>query len=51
VDKVKICVNGKDGLKFLSDMGNMTSKLQPPLQSVPAVAVNNVRKYQISLRK
>jgi len=51
VDKVKICVNGKDGLRFLSEMGNKTSNLDPQLQSVPAVAINNVRKLQMFLRK
>ena len=51
MDKVKICVNGKDGLRFLSEMGNKTSNLDPQLQSVPAVAINNVRKLQMFLRK
>jgi len=51
VDKVKTCVTGEDGLKFLSEMGNKTSKLDPQLQSVPAVAINNVRKHQVFLRK
>lgn len=41
VDKVKDCVSGKVGLRFLSEMGNKTSNLQPPLQGVPAVAINN----------
>lgn len=49
--KVKNCVNGKDGLRFLSEMGNKTSNLDPQLQSVPAVAINNVRKHQVFLRK
>jgi len=51
VDKVKTCANGKDGQTYLSEMGNKTSKLDPQLQSVPAVAINNVRKLQIFLRK
>jgi hypothetical protein len=51
VDKVKNCVNGKDGLRFLSEMGNKTSNLDPQLQSVPAVAINNVRKHQVFLRE
>jgi hypothetical protein len=41
VDKVKTCANGKDGQTYLSEMGNKTSKLDPQLQSVPAVAINN----------
>jgi len=44
-------MNGKDGLRFLSEMGNKTSNLDPQLQSVPAVAINNVRKHQVFLRK
>lgn len=51
MDKVKNCVNGKDGLIFLSEMGNKTSDLDPQLQSVPAVAINNVRKHQVFLRE
>lgn len=44
-------MTGKDGLRFLSEMGNKTSNLDPQLQSVPAVAINNVRKNQVFLRK
>jgi hypothetical protein len=44
VENVKKCVNGSDGLKYLSEMGNKTSALQPELKEVPAIAVNMVRK-------
>lgn len=47
MDKVKNCVTGKNGPRFLSEMGNKTSDLDPKLQSVPAVAINNVREYQV----
>jgi hypothetical protein len=46
VENVKKCVNGNEGLKFLSEMGNKTSDLQPQLQEVPAIAVNMVSKCQ-----
>jgi hypothetical protein len=50
-EKVTDCVKGQDGLRYLSDMGNKTAELAAQLRSVPAVAINNVRKHQISLRK
>jgi hypothetical protein len=50
-EKLKDCVKGQDGLRYLSDMGNKTAELAPQLRSVPAIAINNVRKHQISLRK
>jgi hypothetical protein len=51
MERVNECVKGQDGLRYLSGMGNKTTELAPQLQSVPAVAINNVRKHQISLRK
>jgi hypothetical protein len=51
LDNLDKCVNGSDGLKFLSAMGNNTSALKPQLKSVPAIAVNMVRKQQRYFRK
>jgi hypothetical protein len=51
VDHVKKCAGGIDGLKFLSYMGNKTSELKPQLKSVPAIAVNMVRKQQQYFKK
>jgi hypothetical protein len=50
VDNLKKCIGGTDGLIYLSGMGNKTSELKPQLQSVPAIAVNMVRKQQQSLK-
>ncbi|XP_069693930.1 uncharacterized protein [Periplaneta americana] len=45
VEKIKRCVNA-EGLSLLSEMGNKTAKLSPPLSSVPAVAVNMTYKLE-----
>lgn len=51
VDNLKRCIDGPEGLRFLSIMGNKTTELNPKLQSVPAIAVNTVRKRQQSFQK
>jgi hypothetical protein len=47
VDNIKRCINGSEGLKFLSEMGNKTSDLNPSLDFVPAIAINMVRKATV----
>ena len=42
--KINECINGPKGLEDLSDMGNITAKLDPKLKNVPSVAVNKVIK-------
>ncbi|XP_023712317.1 GILT-like protein 1 [Cryptotermes secundus] len=46
VDNIKKCVSGAEGLKFLSEMGNRTSELHPPLTEVPAISVNMTFSYE-----
>ncbi|KDR14890.1 GILT-like protein 1 [Zootermopsis nevadensis] len=46
VDNLKRCIDGPEGLRFLSIMGNKTTELNPKLQSVPAIAVNTSFSYE-----